>query len=201
MADPTKIVDAVAPVYAKELGEDWDTLSEKRQREYRALAYKIYEVHVQNKLSGFRQAIEIVEMVQTAPSTPKSWLRGVQEAKNALLWALEGFEDDITTRVTVPDYLPDDFTAEDPHASLRAGDEVPSLVPPDQWCGAEHDELWTCTRAQHPDHWMHWDADPGRGYDEDEELYDAINGKILATWHENTRLDTLHPALGDLDDE
>ncbi len=201
MADPTKIVDSVAPMYAKELGEDWDSLSEERQRKYRVLAYKIYEVHVQNKLSGFRQAVDIVEMVQTTPSTPKSWLRGVQEAKNALVWALEGFTADIETRVTVPDVLPDDFNADDPYKDLRAGDTVPEIVPPDLWCGAEHDEMWTCTREKHPAHWMHWDSDPGRGYDDDQELYEEINGKILATWHENTRLDTLHPALGDLDDE
>lgn len=199
MADPTTIVDATAPIYAKQMGEDWDAIGEQRQREWRVLAYKIYEVHVQNKVAGFAQSVEIVEMVQVAPSTPKSWLRGVQEAKNALVWALEGFTADIETRVEVPDVLPDDFDKEDPYKDLRAGD-----IAPDEGsgrvCGALHDDNWQCSRPEHPDHWIHMDCDMGE-YAQDDELSVELEGRILATWRQGQRLDTLHPALGDLDEE
>lgn len=199
MADPTKIVDATAPVYAKQMGEDWDSLTEERQREWRILVYKIYEVHVQNKLSGFEQAVDIVEMVQTAPSTPKSWLRGVQEAKNALVWALEGFKEDIETRVMVPETLPEDFALEDEYKDLRAGDVAPEQLSK-AVCGEVHEDNWMCTRPPHPEHWMHWDADMGE-YANDEDLSVELEGRILATWKQGQRLDTLHPALGDLEDD
>ncbi len=199
MADPTKIVDSTAPVYAKQMGEDWEALSEERQRDWRVLAYKIYEVHVQNKTQGFKQAVDIIEAVQLAPSTPKTWLRGVQEAKNALVWALEGFLSDIETRVEVPDVLPDDFALEDEYKDLRAGDVAPEQAL-GALCGEVHEDNWTCTRPPHPEHWMHWDADMGE-YAQDDELSVELEGRILATWHQGQRLDTLHPALGDLDDE
>lgn len=204
MADPTRIVDNVAPIYAQELGEDWESMTEERKRQFRALAYKVYEVHVKNKLEGLDLSVQIVEAVQVAPSTPKSWLKGVQEAKNALKWAIEGMTTDIETRVTVPEFLPEDFDSPDEYADLRAGDSVPEIVPQDQQCGAVHEDAWTCTRRKHPDHWHHWDDDLGLS-DEDardeSELMDMIEGKILATWHEGQRLDSLHPALGDLDDD
>jgi len=199
MADPTMIVDSTAPVYAKQMGEDWDSITEERRREWRILAYKIYEVHVQNKLAGFTQAVQLVEAVQVAPSTPKSWLRGVQEAKNALVWALEGFTSDIETRVDIPDVLPDDFALEDDYKDLRAGDVAPEQAS-GPVCGEVHDDNWTCTRPPHPEHWHHWDADMGE-YAQDDELSVELEGRILATWKQGQRLDTLHPALGDLEDE
>jgi hypothetical protein len=199
LADPTVIVDGTAPVFAKQMGEDWDTISEERKREWRILAYKIYEIHVQNKLAGFTQAVTIVEMVQTTPSTPKSWLRGVQEAKNALAWALENLKSDIDTHVEVPDVLPDDFSAEDEYKDLRAGDVAPEQ-PVGVTCGEVHEDNWTCTRPPHPEHFMHWDADMGE-YAQDAELSVELEGRILATWKHGQRLDTLHPALGDLEDD
>lgn len=200
MADPTTIVDSVAPIYAQEMGEAWDTITEERKRQWRALAYRIYEVHVQNKVTGFRQSIEIVEGVQVAPSTPKSWLRGVQEAKNALVWSIESFEADIATRVEVPDVLPDDFDKEDPYKDLRAGDVAPENTPGVAPCGAFHADNWQCTRDAHPDHWIHMDCDMGE-YSKDDDLRPELEGRILATWHNDQRLDTLHPALGDLEDD
>lgn len=202
MADPTTIVDRVAPIYAQELGEDWETLSTERKERYRVLAYKIYEIHVTNKLEGLDMAAEIIEAVQVAPSTPKTWLKGVQEAKNALKWATEKMRADIETRVTVPDVLPEDFNAEDPHSALRAGDIAPEVVLGPDRCGVEHEDNWVCSRPKHPDHWMHYDADPGEFYDDDDELVDILEGTILATWHyEGERLDSLHPALGELEEE
>lgn len=202
MADPTKIVDRVAPIYAQELGEDWETLSQARRERFRALAYKIYEIHVTNKLEGLDMAVEIIEAVQVAESTPKSWLRGVQEAKNALVWATTTMRDDIQTRINVPDVLPDGFNAEDPHKDLRAGDKAPEIVLGPERCGAEHEDNWVCSRPAHPGHWMHYDADPGEFYDDDDQLIESLDGMILATWHhEGERLDSLHPALGELDEE
>jgi hypothetical protein len=176
-------------------------MSTERLERFRALAYKIYEIHVVNKLEGLDMAVEIIEAVQVAESTPKSWLRGVQEAKNALVWATEAMRTDVETRVNVPDALPDDFTAEDPHATLRAGDKAPEIVLGPDRCGAEHDQNWVCSRSIHPDHWMHYDADAGEFYDDDDQLVEIVDGAILATWHEGQRLDSLHPALGDLEDE
>lgn len=199
LADPTKIVDSTAPIYAKEMGEEWDSISEERKREWRALAFKIYEVHVKNKFEGLDSAVAVIEAVQLAESTPKSWLRGVQEAKNALVWAIAGFRTDIETRVDVPDALPDDFSREDEYKDLRAGDVAPEQAT-GAVCGAVHDDNWTCTRPPHPEHWLHWDADMGEWADDDE-LSVELDGRILATWHYGERLDTLHPALGELEDD
>lgn len=202
MADPTEIVDRIAPIYAQEMGEDWDELSEERRLQWRILAYKTYEVHVKNKREGIVYAIDTIESVQIAPSTPKSWLRGVQEAKNALVWMLEGFDGEIETRVMVPESVPEDFSHVDPYIDVRGGDECPEIVPKGEQCGAMHVDNWSCTRAKHPDHWMHWDADPGDFYDqEDGELIIGLDGKVLATWFEDDTLTSLHPALGDLDAE
>lgn len=199
LADPTKIVDSVAPIYAQEMGEDWDTITEERKRLWRALAFKLYEVHVKNKFEGLNSAVAVIEAVQLAESTPKTWLRGVQESKNALVWAIQGFERDIETRVEVPDVLPDDFAEEDPYKDLRAGDIAPENASGKQ-CGAYHDDNWCCTRDPHPDHWIHMDCDMGE-YEADDELREELDGRILATWHNGQRLDTLHPALGELEDD
>src|SRR5690242_19506537 len=198
MADPTRIVDATAPVYAREMNESWDDMAEERKRLWRALAYNVYEAHVKNKLSGLDAAVETIEAVQTARSTPKSWLRGVQEAKNFLVFRIEELRADIETRVEVPDTVPDALDMEDPYKDLRAGDVAPESLLKDGTCGAVHENNWICTRPPHPDHWNHWDADMGE-YEEDDELRAELEGRILATWKNDQRLDTLHPALGDLD--
>jgi hypothetical protein len=202
MADPTKIVDVTAPIYATEMHEVWDEITDERKMQWRALAYKVYEAHVKNKLEGLDMAAEIVEAVQVAPSTPKSWLRGVQEAKNALVWATDKMKRDIETRVTVPETLPEDFNAEDPYKDLRAGDMVPTIVPRSLQCGAENEDAWVCTRERHPAHWHHWDDDLGLADDEqEEELMEAIEGRILVTWFDGESVDSLHPALGDLEED
>lgn len=200
MADPTKIVDRTAATYAKMMNEDWDSLSAQRKLDWRALAFRVYELHAKNRLDAMTQAIEVVEGVQTAPSTPKGWLRGAQEAKNALVTFHMMAVDDLTTRSTIPDTVPDDLDAQDPYIDLRAGDLEPERVPRAQQCGVVHDDSWECTRAKHPAHWMHWDSDLGDGYDyeEDEE---GLDGVIIATWRGEERLDSLHPAVGELEDE
>lgn len=185
---------------------DWETLSPEMQRRFRALAFKVFEAHVVNKIEGFKMAIEVVENVQVAPSTPKSWLRGVQEAKNALVWVLDGFADELETRVDVPDALPDGFDALDPYEHLRAGETAPQEANEGALCGAEHESMWQCTRAPHPSHWQHWDASTdGLQWDEDDEedaeFVSSLDGIILATWHDDGRLESLHPALGELDGE
>lgn len=200
MADPTIVIDQMAPGFAYEMGEDWDTLSVERQLQWRVLAYKTYEAHVKNKVDGFRQSIDVIESVQVAPSTPKSWLRGVQEAKNALVWTWEGFADELETRVAVPDVLTEDLESPDPYAHLRAGDLAPEIAFPGSGCGAEHHDNWVCSRPPHPDHWAHYDADPGAFRDEDGEPIEELEGYILATWRNGQRLDSLHPALGHLED-
>lgn len=199
MADPTRIVDATAPVYAREMNEVWDDMTEERKRQWRALAYNVYEAHVKNKLSGLDAAVETIEAVQTAPSTPKSWLRGVQEAKNFLVFRITELKDDIETRVEVPEFVPDALDMPDPYGDLRAGDVAPETLLKDGTCGHIHVDNWVCTRPSHPEHWNHWDADMGE-YEDDDELRVELEGRILATWRYDERLDTLHPALGDLDD-
>lgn len=200
MADPTKIVDRTASTYATMMGEEWDLITAERKLLWRALAFRAYELHAKNRLDAMQQCIEVVESVQTAPSTPKGWLRGAQEAKNALvLFHLEAIED-LTTRPTIPEFVPDGLDAEDPYKSARAGDLEPEVVPRGQQCGAMHEDSWECTRAKHPDHWIHWDSDLGEGYDyeEDEE---GLKGVIIATWFNDQRLDSLHPAVGELEEE
>jgi len=200
LADPTRIVDTTAPVYAAAMEESWDDMTEERKRLWRALAYNVYEAHVKNKLGGLDAAVETIEAVQTAPSTPKSWLRGVQEAKNFLMFRIAELKDDIETRVEVPDTVPDALDMPDPYKDLRAGDAVPEELLNGTACGALHEDNWVCTRPPHPDHWNHWDSDMGE-YGDDDELRPELEGRILATWRQDQRLDTLHPALGDLDDE
>lgn len=199
MSDPTRIIDRTAVVYATKMNEDWDTISDARKLEWRALAFIVYEVHVKNRLDAMEQCIEVAESVQTAPSTPKGWLRGAQETKNALVAFHLGAVDELTTRVEVPEMVPDDLDAEDPHVTLRAGDYDPENVPSAKRCGAIHEDDWSCTRAKHPEHWMHWDSDLGVGYDEEDSEY--LEGQIIATWHNGQRLDSLHHAIGELEED
>lgn len=199
MSDPTTIVEKTAPAYASMMGEEWDEIDEQRREWWRALAFKVYELHVANKLDGLKMAIDAVEAVQVAESTPKSWLRGAQETKNALVWLMQGVQADMYTAVEVPDSLPADFDEEDPYKDLRAGDLAPEIVPERERCNALHADNWSCTRRKHPDHWSHWDSEPGDFYDDDQELIEYIHGCILATWHNDYSLETLHPAFGDLE--
>src|SRR5690349_4985021 len=118
MADPTAIIDHTAPVYAEQMGETWDDLSPRRKREWRALAFKIYELHAKNKIEGMKNCLETLDNVMTAPSTPKTWLRGVQEAKNALVAVSMAAANDLTTGATIPDEIPDDFDTPDPYVAL-----------------------------------------------------------------------------------
>lgn len=199
MADPTRIIDRTANVYATKMGEDWDSLSQERKLQWRALAFLVYEVHVKNRLDAMEQCIEVAEMVQTAPSTPKGWLRGAQETKNALVAFHLNALDELDTRPEIPEAFPEDLGKEDPYKDLRAGDLDPEKATEGLQCGAMHEDNWTCTRKKHPDHWNHWDSDLGDYYEEEDVEY--LEGQILATWYDGQRLDSLHHALGEIDDE
>lgn len=195
MADPTSIINKTAPMYAEVMGEAWDELTEERKMLYRSLAFRVYEVHVKNRLDAMQNCIEVIEGVQTAQSTPKGWLRGVQESKNALVLYHLTATEELQTRPSIPEELPEDFNVEDPYATLRAGDTEPETTPEGLQCGAQHEFNWTCTRPAHPEHWMHWDADPG-----DNEDLEDLTGTILATWKDGETLESLHPVFGDPDD-
>lgn len=194
-----RIVDGSAPAYAKMLGEEWEDLTDERKLLWRSLAFKAYEKHVDNKLLGMRECVELIEEVQVADSTPKNWLRGVQEAKNALVVMLLSATDELEVRVEVPDVLPNDFALEDPYRHLRAGDMEPEKVSERERCNAQHEDDWVCTRRKHPEHFQHWDANLDMPEGEDGPEVD--DGQILATWRNGQRLETLHPAFGDLDEE
>lgn len=200
MADPTSIVERTAPTYAEQMGETWDELTPRRQREWRALAYKIYELHIKNKLEGMSQSVEVLDSVLTAPSTPKNWLRGVQEAKNAMIALNLAAAMELRTHADIPDAFPWDLTEEDPYIELRAGDVEPETVSEHERCNAQVDD-WTCTRRRHPSHWKHWDADSSEIVDEDGDEMPELEGIILSTWYDGRKLETLHPVIGFLDEE
>lgn len=189
MSDPTSIVEKTARQYAHELGEDWDDLTPLRQQRFRAMAFKIYELHVTNKLSGMAMCCDAIEDVQTAASTPKNWLRGVQEAKNALVTLVEDELEAVRVHVTVPDAPTDDLDASDPYETLEAGDPEPyGNVKSKNRCGSLHNDNWTCTREKHPEHWQHWDSDPA-------DFYRDTDGEILVTWRDPEVLDSVHRAV------
>ena len=198
MSDPTNVVDGSAPAYASMMGEVWDELTWERKLLWRALAFKAYEKHVQNKLLGMQEAIEVIEEVQVADSTPKNWLRGTQEAKNALVVMYMTATAELEVRVDVPETLPEDFALEDPYAALRAGDMEPERVSERERCNAQHEDDWVCTRRKHPEHHQHWDANLDMPEGEDGPEVD--DGQILATWRNYQRLESLHPAFGDLEE-
>lgn len=194
MGDPTIVMQKTAESYARILGEDWDELSQERQERFRVLAFSVYQMHVTNKLQGMKMAIEAVEDVQCAPSTPKRWLPGVQEAKNALCFMVEEELELLEIAVEVPDVVPDNLDANDPYEDLRAGDRSPyDALKSTEVCGnvksEDGDTGWTCTRLHHPAHWKCWDDDPG-------EWYEDADGEILVTWYQDGGpLESIHPAV------
>lgn len=190
MSNPTDIVEKTSKQYAHELGMDWDDdLTPLQQQKFRALAFKIYELHVQNKLQGMQMACEVIEDVQTSAATPKNWLRGVQEAKNALVVMLEAELETLEVSVEVPDAPTDDLDAHDKYETLEAGDKDPyDGLKASKRCGAVHDDNWTCTREKHPEHWQHWDSDPA-------DFYRDTDGEILVTWRNASTLDSVHRAV------
>lgn len=198
MGNPTLVIQKTAESYARVLGDEWEDLTPERQERFRVLSFHIYQMHVSNKLQGMKQAIEAVEDVQCAPSTPKRWLPGVQEAKNALCFMVEEEMEILEMRVEVPDVVPDNLDAEDPYSTLTAGDKSPyGLIKSEDLCGVvksdDGENGWTCTRLHHPSHWQHWDNDPG-------EWYEDADGEILVTWFDGGPLETVHPAVKEYED-
>lgn len=198
--DPTRLIQATAESYARVLGEEWEDLSAERQQKFRVLSYHIYTMHCTNKLAGIKQAVDEVDDVLLAPSTPKRWLPGVQEAKNSLIAMMVEEMDTLEMRVAVPDGVPDDLEAEDPHSTLEAGVKSPyGLVKAEDRCGLlkpsdeDAEYGWTCTRPKHPDHWLHWD-------DESDGFYDNADGEILVTWHSDGPLESIHMAVIEYED-
>lgn len=186
---PVEITEKTAKTYASSMREEWDELSDERKMHWRALAFRIYEMHCKNKLNGMTMALNEIEEVQLAPSTPKRWLPGVQEARNAIALMITEELDTLDVRVTVPESVPDAFDAIDPYLTLSAEDVDPYIgTESDLQCGYVHEDGWTCTREMHPMHWQHWDSNPA-------EFYEDTNGEILVTWFYDEDVTTVHPAV------
>lgn len=190
MNDVVDVIERTAQSHAKVLHEKWDDLPESRREMFRKLAYLIYTMHIKNKLMGMQEMIQVVEDVQTAGSTPKRWLPGVKEAKNAMLWYLECAEGELSITVEVPEVVPTDLEQPDPYAELGAEDTDPynATEGVEDRCGWVHPDEWSCTRPNHPDHWQHWDAESGG-------IYPGTETHILATWFGSNELDTIHRAV------
>lgn len=195
MNDVVEMVERTAQSYAKVLREKWDDMPAKRQDMFRQLAFFIYEMHIKNKLNGMSEALQVIQQVQQAPSTPKRWLPGVQEAANAVGLYIADEVELHEIAVEVPETVPDDLTKADPYSHLTAEDTDPygGCVPSKERCGALHDENWTCTRPVHPSHWQHWDSDP-------EDFYKETGTDILVTWNGNGEIRTIHRAVLEYED-
>lgn len=194
LSDPSWIVEKTAEAYAEVLDEEWDALSPERQMKFRILAYNVLDNHMRNKINGMKLSISVVEDVLCAPSTPKRWLPGVQEAKNALFFALEIEGDALEVRVNIPESVPNGLESHDPYSTLEAGDLDPyeAMGDKSERCGKVHGEGWSCTRPVHPEHFQCWDAEPA-------EFYRDCEGEILVTWTSEDELTSVHPAVLEYD--
>jgi hypothetical protein len=196
MHDPTMRVESVAQSLSKLLLEDYEHMTDLRRQTFRAAAFQIYSQFLEARFTTLDDVLDILEEVRIAPSTPKSWLRGVEEATNAVAVTYAHERDFKEVGSRVPETLFDGWADADPLADIVAGDVSPHAYNPEAQCGHWHLNGWQCSRPEHPSHWKHYDHDP-TFWDEDAEFMD----EIIVTWYADNAVETYHPNIELAEDE
>lgn len=189
MNDPTHKVEHLSMSLAQALGESWDEMPEERQQRFRACAFNILEQSWEVRRNGIDSGIGALEELVLNPGTPQRWQPGLYHAIQALAILMELEEEIYSVGANVPESLSNELTAEDPYATLKAGDKDPYGAFEGQQCGAEHEFGWECTRPDHPPHWKHWDADK-------EVAGRLVAGTVHVVWWDSGESDDIEVAPG-----